>query len=76
MTKKWDKHIQGTRVLSSLSYELQGHKRKLAVNAPTVSLSTPPWEKSSIELNRSEEDDQHQNNKKTKSFEGKPRKSV
>ena len=37
--------------------ELQGYKRRLANNNTKVSLSRPPWEKSSIELKTEDDTD-------------------
>ena len=45
--------------------ELQGYKRRLANNNTKVSLSRPPWEKSSIELKT--EDDANARQRKSRS---------
>lgn len=45
--------------------ELQGYKRRLANNNTKVSLSRPPWEKSSIELKT--EDDTNVRQRKSRS---------
>ena len=46
--------------------ELLGYKRRLANNNIKVSLSRPPWEKSSIELKT--EDDTNVTQEQTKSY--------
>ena len=53
--------------------ELLGYKRRLANNNIKVSLSRPPWEKSSIELKT--EDDINVTQEQTKSYRTRKRRT-